>query len=202
MAPKQIEAKAGSDIQETTKHKWKIMIKYKKYTNNVEHIWYDSSNLEYTACYNGNREQKTLKAVFKKGATYLYKDVDINDYVAFTRTSASNGSAFNTYIVKKYKGIRMSDTDLSKLESLKREFEDENGKIEAALSPFSYMLEINDETGKFRLLMDGKPIYEGVEGQVSILNLLNSMHIQYETKELTEELYTEERFISEQESNG
>ena len=50
-------------------------------------------------------------------------------------------------------------------------------------------------TGEFRLVLDGKPIYEGIEGQVSIVNLLQSMHIQYATKEMDKPLVTEEDFI-------
>ena len=171
------------------------MITQRKYINNVEHIWYESSNLVYSACYNGARQEKTLKVVFKNGRTYIYKDVDVNDYMAYTRTYSSNGSAFNTYIVKKYKGIRVSDTDETKLEELRKMFAEEDMKIEKALSPFSYVLEINDTTGEFRLVLDGKPIYEGIEGQVSIVNLLQSMHIQYTTKEIETPLVTEEDFI-------
>lgn len=171
------------------------MVIQKNYINNVEHLWYESSNLVYTACYNGNRQEKTLKVVFKSGATYIYKDVDVNDYMAFTRTSGSNGSTFNTYIVKKYKGIRMSDTDLNKLEELRKEYANETQKVSDAMSPLNYCLEINDETGEFRLVLDGKVIYEGVEGQVSIVNLLNSMHIVYSTRELENKLVTEENFI-------
>lgn len=172
-----------------------MAVTQKKYINNVEHIWYDSSNLVYSACYNGARQEKTLKVVFKNGRTYIYKDVDVNDYMAYTRTYSSNGSAFNTYIVKKYKGVRVSDTDAEKLEELRKMFAEEDMKIEKALSPFSYVLEINDMTGEFRLVLDGKPIYEGIEGQVSIVNLLNSMHIQYATKEMNKPLVTEEDFI-------
>lgn len=172
-----------------------MAVTQKKYINNVEHIWYDSSNLVYSACYNGPRQEKTLKVVFKNGRTYIYKDVDINDYMAYTRTFSSNGSAFNTYIVKKYKGVRVSDTDEAKLEELRKIFAAEDKKIEDALSPLSYVLEINDKTGEFRLVLDGKPIYEGVEGQVSIVNLLSSMHVQYATKEIETPLVTEEDFI-------
>ena len=172
-----------------------MAITQRKYINNVEHIWYESSNLVYSACYNGARQEKTLKVVFKNGRTYVYKDVDVNDYMAYTRTYSSNGSAFNTYIVKKYKGVRISDTDETKLEELRKMFAEEDRKIEEALSPLSYVLEINDDTGEFRLVLDGKPIYEGIEGQVSIVNLLSSMHIQHATKQMETPLITEEDFI-------
>lgn len=171
------------------------MITQKKYINKVEHLWYDSSNLVYTACYDGERQEKTLKVVFKGGRTYIYKDVDVNDYVLFTRTASSNGEAFNKNIVKKYKGVRVSDTDLSQLEEMRKEYADENKKIENALSPLSYTLQLNDKTGEFRLILDGKTIYEGVEGQVSIVNLFNSMHIDYGTTELEDNLSTEQDFI-------
>ena len=171
------------------------MVTQKNYINKVEHIWYESSNLVYTACYDGDRQQKTLKAVFKGGRTYIYKDVDVADYMLFTRTASSNGEAFNRNIVKRYKGVRVSDTDLDKLEELRKEYADENKKVEEVQSQLDYTLEINNETGEFRLILNGKNIYEGVEGQVSIINLLASMHIPYMMKEFNGKLVTEEDFI-------
>ena len=142
-----------------------------------------------------HRSKKTLKAVFKGGRTYIYKDVDVADYMLFTRTASSNGEAFNRNIVKRYKGVRVSDTDLDKLEELRKEYADENKKVEDVQSKLDYTLEINNENGEFRLILNGKVIYEGVEGQVSIINLLTSMHIPYLMKELETRLTTEEDFI-------
>lgn len=174
------------------------MITYKKYVNKIEYLWYDSSNLVFSACYDNDNGSKALKVVFKGGRTYLYRDVDVEDYMRFTRTSGSNGALFNTEIVKKYKGVRIADANLDEIEKLKDDVKTEDDKIDTALSQFDYMLEINDETGEFRLSMGGKPIYEGIEGQVSITNLLSSMHVTCAVKQLDGKLSTIEDFINKE----
>lgn len=169
------------------------MITYNKYINKVDHTWYDSSNLVYTACYDNPGQTKSLKVVFKGGRTYIYKDVDATDYLKF-KGAESNGSVFNAQIVKKYKGVRLADTDLDKLEEMRKGFAEENQKIEQALGSLAYHMEINEETGEFRLKLNDKTIYEGVEGQVSIVNLFSSMHLLYSTSEMKEPLGTAEDF--------
>lgn len=173
------------------------MVVYNRYINKVDHTWYDSSNLVYTACYDREGQTKVLKVVFKGGRTYIYKDVDVEDYVAFSKGAASNGEEFNKHIVKKYKGVRLGDTDLTKLDNLKKEFIDDNTQVEEALTKLSYHLELNNETGEFRLLLNDKPIYEGVEGKVSIINLFSSMHILYSASEIEKPLKTENDFENE-----
>lgn len=174
------------------------MVIQKKYINKVEHVWYESSNVIYTACYDNDTPNKTIKAVFKEGRTYLYRDVDMNDYIMFARGTESTGEAFNKYIVKKYKGARVSDTPLDKLEEFRKECFDIDRKIEESLQPFSYALQINDSTGDFRLTLNGETVFEGVEGQVSVLRLLNAMHIPYVIQEGIEgEILTEEKFMDE-----
>lgn len=155
------------------------MIIYNKYTNNEDYTWYDSSNVVFSKCYDNNQDFKTLKVVFKNGRTYLYKDVNAGDYVCF-RNSQSNGKAINDFIIKKYKGIRIADTDINKLNELKERFI--NDEIEIKQQPFSnlvYHIESNSETGEFILKLNNKIIFKGIEGQVSIFNLLKSMNIDY-----------------------
>ena len=173
------------------------MVIYNKYVNKVDHTWYDSSNLVYTACYDNEGDNKVLKVVFKGGRTYIYKDVSANDYLMFSKGAESNGEQFNRHIVKKYKGVRLTDTNLDKLEELKKSFMDENKEIEEALTNLSYHMDINEKTGEFRLKLNDKTIYEGVEGQVSIVNLFNSMHLLYSVSELTEPLGTADDFEKE-----
>lgn len=173
------------------------MVIYNKYVNKVDHTWYDSSNLVYSACYDAENENKTLKIVFKGGRTYIYKDVSPEDYVAFSKGASSNGEAFNKNIVKKYKGVRLGDTDLDKLEELKKSFIEDNTAIETAMSSLAYHLEINEKTGEFRLLLNGKPIYEGTEGKVSIVNLFASMHILYSISDMEKPLSTSDDFEKE-----
>lgn len=155
------------------------MITYNKYINNEDHTWYDSTNVVYSKCYNNNQQTKTLKIVFGNGRTYVYRDVDVNDYVAF-KMAESNGKSVNTFIVKKYKGVRIADTDVEKLNVLKEEFDNtdkENG--ETKFENLSYHLDMCEATGEFVLKLNDKPIYNGIEGQVSIINLLKSMNIKY-----------------------
>jgi hypothetical protein len=81
------------------------MIVYNKYTNSRDYTWYDSSNIVFSECIDTTEEEKTLKIVFKQGRTYIYRKVDVNDYLLF-RNAESNGKAFNQYI-KKYECVRL-----------------------------------------------------------------------------------------------
>ena len=82
------------------------MIVYNKYLDNQDYTWYDSSNVLFSKCYDDpNSNTKTLKIVFKNGRTYIYKDVDINDYITF-KTAQSNGQAVNTFIIEKESFIK------------------------------------------------------------------------------------------------
>lgn len=160
------------------------MITYNKYTNNEDYTWYDSSNVIFSKCYDNNTETKTLKIVFKNGRTYLYKDVNTTDYIAF-KTAASNGAAVNTYIIKKYNGVRISDTDITKLDNLRENFINEENTInEEVFSNLNYHIDLCSESGEFQLKLNDKVIYRAVEGQVSILNLLKSMNIRYSWTEV------------------
>ena len=57
------------------------MIVYNKYTNLRDHVWYSSSNVIYSECIDSDTELKTLKIVFKEGRTYMYRDVNVEDYI-------------------------------------------------------------------------------------------------------------------------
>lgn len=154
------------------------MIIYNKYKNNRDYTWYDSSNVLYSECYDNNDTKKIIKVVFKQGRTYLYRDVDVNDYICF-KNSDSNGKAINEYIIKKYKGIRLSDTDLDVISKEKDDFINEDKITDEAFTNLSYHMDMNNETGEFRLSLNDKCIFEGVENNVSILRLLKSMNIRY-----------------------
>ena len=74
------------------------MITFNRYVNQEDHTWYDSSNVVYSKCYDTKSSKfKTLKIVFKGGRTYLYKDVDADDYLRF-KTAQSNGDALQPKI--------------------------------------------------------------------------------------------------------
>lgn len=174
------------------------MIIYNKYVNNEDYVWYDSSNIVFSKCYDNNQTTKTLKVVFKNGRTYVYKDVNAGDYICF-KTSPSNGKAINDFIIKKYKGVRIMDTNVDKLNEMKERFINEEKEIvEQPISNLLYHIDGNNETGEFRLKINGKTIYSGFENQVSIFNLFKSMNINYsydnvdsfdnESDELNEEI--------------
>lgn len=174
-----------------------MSIIYNKYINKVDHVWYQSSNIVYSQCYDNPGSQKALKIVFKGGRTYLYKDVVDTDYVMF-KMAESNGKQFITSIKEKYQAVRLPDADLEKLEELKQTFIDDNKVIEESLSKLVYEMEINDDTGEFRLKVNGKTVYEGIEGKVSIINLFNSMHITYGMSKMETPVKTEKDFVNEE----
>ena len=181
---------------EILKYDFNMAIVYNKYSNNRDHTWYDSSNVLYSVCYDTNNDKKILKVVFKQGRTYIYKDVDVKDYVLF-KTAESTGKAINDFIIKKYKATRLSDTDIDSLETLKENFINENKVTEEAFTNLAYHLEMNGETGEFRLKLNDNVIYEGIENQVSILKLLKSMNINYAFSTLEDNITTEEEFFNE-----
>lgn len=156
------------------------MIVYNKYLDNQDYTWYDSSNVLFSKCYdNPNSNTKTLKIVFKNGRTYIYKDVDINDYLTF-KTAQSNGQAVNTSIIKKYKGVRISDTDVDKLSELREKFVNDEKEIsETPLKELIYKVNYNEQCGEFTLVIGDKVIYHGNESKVSLFSLFKSMNIAY-----------------------
>lgn len=156
------------------------MIIYNKYLDNQDYTWYDSSNVLFSKCYDDpNSNTKTLKIVFKNGRTYIYKDVDINDYLTF-KTAQSNGQAVNTFIIKKYKGVRISDTDVDKLTELREKFiNDEKEISETPLKDLIYKVDYNEQNGEFTLTIGDKVIYHGNENKVSLFSLFKSMNIAY-----------------------
>lgn len=156
------------------------MIVYNKYLDNQDYTWYDSSNVIFSKCYdNPDSSLKTLKIVFKNGRTYIYKDVDINDYLTF-KTAQSNGQSVNTSIVKKYKGVRISDTDVDKLTKLKDDFiESEKNISETQMKDLVYKVDYDEKNSEFILKIGDKVIYHGNENKVSLFSLFKSMNIAY-----------------------
>lgn len=156
------------------------MIIYNKYVDNQDYTWYDSSNVLFSKCYdNPNSSNKTLKVVFKNSRTYVYKDVDVNDYLTF-KTATSNGQAFNKCIIKKYQGVRITDTQADKLEQLKESFIKETEESsEKQVKDLIYKVDFDEKTNEFILKMGGQIVYHGIEGKVSLFSLFKSMNISY-----------------------
>lgn len=171
------------------------MITYQKYLNNRDHCWYDSSNVLYSECYDNNGPTKNIKVVFNGGRTYMYHDVTNDDYIAF-RMAESNGKALNS-ILKRYECARLMDTDLAVLEEKKNSFINESQEVmETPVGNLFYTMKYNDMTGDVMLCINDKPIFNGVEGSVSIINLFKSMGINYTMMPMSEDdkaLLTESR---------
>lgn len=165
---------------------------YNRYENNIDHTWYDSSNIVYSQCYDKG-DTKSVKIVFKGGRTYLYRGVSMSDYIIF-RDSESTGEAANRNIVKKYQAVRVEDVPLDEIQAMKERFIDEDKKLNEEMGNLKYHVEFNNNTGEFRIKYEGRPIFEGVEGQVSIFRLFNSMGIKFSMSELEENLSTNNDF--------
>lgn len=103
------------------------MILFRKYDQEtkIDKVWYQSSNVFYSECEDKENDLKELKVVFKNGATYLYSQVDVNDYVSFVHggVDGSNGKALN-YFIKKYDCVKLEKTNtqdlLNEMEELKK----------------------------------------------------------------------------------
>ena len=156
-----------------------MAVLYDKYVNSTDHTWYDSTNVLYSECYDNNDKFKNLKLVFKGGRTYLYKDVDINDYLLF-KNSESNGKSANEFIIKKYKGFRITDTDLTQLNETKEHFINSTKSLnDKLICDLNYKIVMDNNTNEFTLYLDNDVIYKGKENEVSIFKLLKSMGINY-----------------------
>ena len=147
--------------------------------------YFDSSNVYYSECYDHEGPPKHVKVVFKQGRTYLYKNVTNEDYVAF-RNAQSNGSEI--YRLKQYDVVRLEDTSLEKLEEQKKQLlleqeELRNTTVEKLFFHISY----DNESGRFILYQDKKPVYWSTEGQVSIINLFRAMSLNYSMDKMTDE---------------
>lgn len=158
---------------------------YNKYIKNIDHTWYESSNIIYSACFDTqDNNGRSVKIVFKGGRTYLYKDVDPIDYVMF-RDATSQGTVFNSHI-KKYVCEKQTDTDLNELDKIKQKFIESD-----SLSEYNVHIRFNDKTGEFKVLINDNIVYEGIEGKVSVINLLRSMGIQFTSSETEEHNQTQ-----------
>ena len=105
------------------------------YSNDVDRVWYQSSNIKYSECIDHDNELKTLIVVFNNGTQYKYEKADVKDYLLF-RNDESQGRALNQYIKSKgYAYEKMENADLAALDgelSFRMEggvFIDYNGEV-------------------------------------------------------------------------
>lgn len=97
----------------------------------LDRVWYNSSNVFYSECEDVVDNYKILRVVFNNGATYEYRNVDVNDYVMFVRggLDGSNGRALNKFIKPKCECERIEDIGKEKLtEELNRLLEEKKQK--------------------------------------------------------------------------
>jgi len=86
----------------------------------IDRIWYQSSMIVYSECYDKpDTPLKDVTVVFKNGSSYLYKDINVNDYVSFVHRGldGSNGKALNKFIkpnCSEYQ--RLEDVDMAELQ--------------------------------------------------------------------------------------
>ena len=120
------------------------MIIYSRYYNNVDHTWYDSSNIHYSE-WDESSTNPILKLVFNNGRSYTYENVDVNDYLMFKADVISNGKAANKYIIKKYTGTRVDDVQLEILDNLKENLIKFDTKMSKTLSELNMCVEVCDD---------------------------------------------------------
>ena len=97
----------------------------------LDRVWYNSTNVFYSECEDVVDDYKILRVVFNNGATYEYRNVDVNDYVMFVRggLDGSNGRALNKYIKPKCECERIEDLGKERLtEELNRLLEEKKQK--------------------------------------------------------------------------
>ena len=95
-----------------------ILLREYNEEKSLDRVWYDSSNVFYSECEDGDSAKKVLRVTFKNGATYQYSDVDVNDYIMFIAGGVdnSNGKALNEFVKKKKcPYVRIEDADKQKL---------------------------------------------------------------------------------------
>jgi hypothetical protein len=123
--------------------------------------------------------------VFKGGRTYVYRNVDADDYIMF-KTAESNGQEFNKRI-KKYDAVRIEDTNMEKLAELQESFKNEvKESDEQKLGDLVYNIQVDEKTGEFVIMLGNRILFRGIEGQFSILNLLTSLSIKHTIQRVDE----------------
>lgn len=86
------------------------------YSNDVDRVWYQSSNIKYSECIDHDNELKTLTVVFNNGTQYRYDKVDVRDYLLF-KNDESQGKALNQFIkAKDYSYEKLDNADLATLD--------------------------------------------------------------------------------------
>lgn len=149
------------------------------YKDKLDKCWYDSSNVLYSQCVDNDNDFKDLQITFKDGRTYLYQGVNVNDYILF-KMDISQGKALNKYIIKKYKGVRLSDMDLSILneekEKLLEERKSNEKEPESDVNPLYHVITY-DEEQKVELYLNNKVVYSSDISSINLIEVLKILGI-------------------------
>lgn len=107
-----------------------ITFRYYDKDEKVDRIWYSSSNILYSECDDKLDDFKELRITFKNGDTYVYKKVDVNDYVLFAHggIDASNGKAFWKIIRPKYEAEKIGKKTLEEVAELMEFYKEKKRK--------------------------------------------------------------------------
>ena len=95
------------------------------YDNNIDHCWFESTNIVYAECVDNEDELKTVRVVFSNATQYEYYDVNVFDYLKF-RDDSSQGKAFVKYI--KNKGYEYKKLENANLKKISEEYSFRTGK--------------------------------------------------------------------------
>lgn len=168
-----------------------LICKYYNEEKKIEECFYESSNVYYSKCIDTPNALKTLIIVFKNGATYTYKDIDVKDYLNF-RNDDSQGTALNKYInIKinnkpKYQYFRMSNSNLDELNVLLNEIrsskvntkKENKSNIDITFNikeDKSFNITINSE-GEVYSLMNENDCVKNITNILDILKIPYSKH--------------------------
>lgn len=105
-----------------------VLTKFYDKEKRTDKVWYSSSNIYYSEFVENEHDNKgQLYVVFKNGAKYQYKDVDMpTDYLIFKKggLDGSNGKALNAYIKPKYEFEKMEVVDMDLLEEERKRIDE------------------------------------------------------------------------------
>lgn len=148
----------------------------------IDRTWYDSSNIAYSECFDKPNSLKEVKIVFSSGRCYLYKDVNVNDYLLF-REAKSQGKALNRLLAKKengkpiYEFIRLEDVDVNKIKESMQEYD----------SVPKFMI---DNDGNLKIIRNKEVLYENKQGLLNnedikclITDIFDAINLNYRLKE-------------------
>lgn len=144
----------------------------------IEKTWYKSSTVLYSECFDKKDDFKEVKIVFSNGRCYLYKGVNVQDYLLF-REAKSQGKSINRYLAKKengkpvYETIRLEDIDTKKLLEELREYDSIPKFILSDKDNITII--VNNNT----IFSEASHLLNDEENKKTFFNILSSLNIEY-----------------------